>query len=151
MVSEIVHIKPGSCNRSLDDVKSGCFRAPISAMQTTQKQHSKAESLNEPKRPFKPNLLLLLGLFSFCCGAMSVVRIVQIILNVGGNNISNDYLDVVPAISRAFSGQMSAFNLLSDLKVGQHFVALPVVFHLLAAYLFDPLYGFSGAGPCHKE
>jgi len=137
MVSEIVHIKPGSCNRSLDDVKSGCFRAPISAMQTTQKQHSKAESLNEPKRPFKPNLLLLLGLFSFCCGAMSVVRIVQIILNVGGNNISNDYLDVVPAISRAFSGQMSAFNLLSDLKVGQHFVALPVVFHLLAAYLFD--------------
>lgn len=93
--------------------------------------------MDEPKRSLKPNFLLFLGLIVFGCGMWAVVRDVQIILDVGGNNISNDYLDVVPAINRAFGGQMSATNLLSGLKVGQHLVALPVVFHLLAAYLFD--------------
>ncbi len=106
-------------------------------MQTTSRKQSKADGPKSPEPAFKPNLLLVFGLLSIVCGAVAVARVVYLILTVGGNNLSNDYLDVVPAIDRAFSGQISASNFLSSLKVGQHFVALPVLFHLAAAYLFD--------------
>lgn len=106
-------------------------------MQTTSLQEPNAETLNPPRRGVKPNFVLLLGVLSLLCGVVAVVRVCQIILTVGGNNISNDYLDVVPAINRAIGGQISASNFLTSFKVGQHFVALPVVFHLIAAYLFD--------------
>ena len=106
-------------------------------MQTTSRKQSKADGPKSPEPAFKPNLLLVFGLLSIVCGAVAVARVFYLILTVGGNNLSNDYLDVVPAIDRAFSGQISASNFLSSLKVGQHFVALPVLFHLAAAYLFD--------------
>ena len=84
-----------------------------------------------------PYVVMLVGVACSAFGFVALARVCQIIITVGGNNISNDYLDVIPAINRAFGGQISASNFLTSLKVGQHFVALPVVFHLLAAYLFD--------------
>lgn len=87
------------------------------------------------RRP--PYVAMLLGVACVTFGCIALARVCQIILTVGGNNISNDYLDVAPFINRVFSGQISAANLLGNLKVGQHFVALPVAFHLLSAYLFD--------------
>ncbi len=79
----------------------------------------------------------IVGVVSIVFGLVAVARVCQIILTVGGNNISNDYLDVVPFMNRAFSGQIDSSNFLTSFKVGQHVVALPIAFHLLSAYLFD--------------
>lgn len=79
----------------------------------------------------------ILGWASIVFGLIAVARVCHIILTVGGNNISNDYLDVVPVVNRIFSGQIDTSNILNNFKVGQHVVALPIAFHLLSAYLFD--------------
>ena len=79
----------------------------------------------------------VLGAVSIIFGLIAVIRVCHIILTVGGNNISNDYIGVTPFIDKAFSGQIDLANLLSNLKVGQHIVAMPIAFHFLAAYLFD--------------
>lgn len=85
----------------------------------------------------RPSLAQVLGAVSIVFGLVAVARVCQIILTVGGNNISNDYLDVVPFMNRAFSGQVDSSNFFTSFKVGQHIVALPIAFHLLSAYLFD--------------
>ncbi|PZM78078.1 MAG: hypothetical protein DKT66_27800 [Candidatus Melainabacteria bacterium] len=90
-----------------------------------------------PRRSFGRHFVLSLGVIALGCGILAVARVCHVILTVGGNNISNDYLDVVPAINFAFSGKLDGSNFLSALKVGQHFVALPMAFHLLSAYFFD--------------
>lgn len=141
MLLKIVDIKPGSCNPGLSRCKVHLVSDTESKhMQATSHQRSKADTSNDsgiPRRSFGRNFVLLLGVIALVCGIFAVARVCLIILTVGGNNISNDYLDVVPAINFAFSGKLDGSNFLSALKVGQHFVAVPMAFHLLSAYLFD--------------
>lgn len=85
----------------------------------------------------RPILAPVLGVLSIVFGLIAVARVCHIISTVGGNNISNDYLDVVPFMNRALSGQIDSSNFFGNFKVGQHIVALPIAFHLLSAYLFD--------------
>lgn len=92
-------------------------------------------------RSFDAALILrTLGILAVIAGIVAVARVCQIIQDVGGNNISNDYLDVVPFIDRALSGQVqfgSITDIADNFKVGQHLVAMPMLFHFLSAYFFD--------------
>ncbi len=104
---------------------------------TLNRESTTPETVPLNARFRRPNLSLWLGIVAITFGIVALVRVCHIILTVGGNNISNDYLDVTPFINRAFSGQINLSNLFSSLKVGQHIVALPIAFHFLSAYLFD--------------
>ncbi|MBA3994411.1 MAG: hypothetical protein C0469_12855 [Cyanobacteria bacterium DS2.3.42] len=106
-------------------------------LQTRQSEPAKVELNSERSWLRRLRLAQILGLASIVFGLVAVARVCHIILTVGGNNISNDYLDVVPFINLAFSGQIDTSNILNNFKVGQHIVALPIAFHLLSAYLFD--------------
>lgn len=106
-------------------------------MQTKSGKSDKAESAQTQLPRPKLNIGLLLGLLSISFGLFAVVRVVWLILNVGGNNISNDYLGVVPFINFAFSGQHDVSSFLKNVMVGQHIVVLPILFHTLSAVLFD--------------
>lgn len=77
------------------------------------------------------------SLFVLYLGLWAVIRICWLIWSVGGNNLSNDYVAVVPLIDRCLLGEINFAELFSKAQVGQHFVVLPTVFHLLSAYFFD--------------
>ncbi len=106
-------------------------------LQTKESDLAKTEASPDLSGLRRPSLARILGVLSICFGLIAVVRVCHIILTVGGNNISNDYIGVTPFIDKAFSGQIDPSNLLSNLKIGQHIVALPIAFHFLSAYLFD--------------
>lgn len=77
------------------------------------------------------------SLFVFSLGIWSVLRVCWLIWSVGGDNISNDYIGVVPVIDESFKGNFNFATLLNDARVGQHFVILPIVFHWVSAHFFD--------------
>jgi len=98
-------------------------------------------AINEGRRRFSlSGVVRFFGLLLVVGGFFAVYRVCQIIWEVGGNNISNDYLDVVPFIDRALRGDVqfdSIVSVVDSLRVGQHLVALPMLFHFLSASLFD--------------
>lgn len=138
-------IKSGSCKRVhvsskvLPDL-SAIIVLRTETRQTAEKQAPILAAPLEARRFDLSLTLRLIGIVAIIGGIVAVARVCQIILDVGGNNISNDYLDVVPFIDRALSGQVQ-FNSLAGIadnfKVGQHLVAMPMLFHFLSAYLFD--------------
>jgi hypothetical protein len=104
----------------------------------TKESESKVTEVEACRRRLPTRYLAhVLGAISIAFGLIAVVRVCHLILTVGGNNISNDYIGVTPFIDKAFSGQINLSNIFSNLNVGQHVVAVPIAFHYLSAALFD--------------
>ncbi|HEY9786682.1 MAG TPA: hypothetical protein V6D17_14870 [Candidatus Obscuribacterales bacterium] len=81
--------------------------------------------------------LALISVLALFIGSYCVFRVCQLILDVGGNNLSNDYVSFVRLVDLVLSGTYDWRNYLADSFVGQHFLAVPILFHILVARLFE--------------
>lgn len=75
-------------------------------------------------------------LFLLVC-FVPLVAYCHIIYSVGGNNVSNDYLNIVPFIDRVLSGNYDWRNLLVDTFNAQHWSTSAVLLHLAVAKFFS--------------
>lgn len=78
-----------------------------------------------------------LSCVSVILGLFCLYRVCSIIVNVGGNNISNDYAAFMRVVDEIMSGSYDFRRYASDTFVGQHWLALPVAFHVVSAKLFE--------------
>jgi len=78
--------------------------------------------------------LLLAAIFALSLGATQTVRVFQAAFLSGGNNLSTDYIAMVPVVDRILSGNWS--NFLHDSCVGSHYMPLSLLAYAANAALF---------------
>ncbi|MBK8619802.1 MAG: hypothetical protein IPN96_22530 [Anaerolineales bacterium] len=80
------------------------------------------------------------GRFLFFTGVfvLTLIPILNIVrmINYGENNLSNDYILVVPVIAKALEGQLGFWEFINESWVRAHFFPVTMVIHIISAYFF---------------
>lgn len=77
------------------------------------------------------------SVLSVLAGLYCVLRLWDLILNVGGNNISNDYVAFIQVIDRVLTGDYNWTRFIKETVAGTHCVAIPVLFHIFVARFLE--------------
>lgn len=111
------------------------FSGPFAmSRQTASTQRENAASDRQPLRRRSRIFLLV-----FFLTALPIANIVSVVFTTGADNPSNDYLQYMGLIDHILNGNYNWWNYIGDTFYRTHSVALPVLLHVLNAWLF----GFS--------